>query len=86
MTAKATDTGEPPSAEETAANMPKTITELYAVASSAMLDRLEMKARGGESTQSTAHLRELIEAIFFQVRRRRRRAQESVHPGGEWRA
>lgn len=52
--------------------MPKTITELYGVASSAMLDRLENKQRGGEQS-STAALRELIGAVFFQAHAAERR-------------
>ena len=49
MTASSEHEG-PIDPEETAARMPKTITELYRVAASAMLDRLEMKSRGGESS------------------------------------
>ena len=37
--------------------MPTTITELYRVASSAMLDRLEMKQRGGADDTMATQLR-----------------------------
>ena len=61
-----------------AERMPKTITELYRVASSAMLDRLEMKQRGGGDDDTMAtQLRQLLEAVFFEAHAAERRI---IHP------
>ena len=56
-------------AERVIQGMPKTITELYSVAASAMLDRLEKKSRGdagAPQATSADHLRQLLESLFFQ--------------------
>ena len=57
------------------ADMPRTITELYHVAATAMLDRLERKERGDGSAGNEAvpRLRQLLEALFFQTHAAERR-------------
>ena len=56
--------------------MPKSITELYQVASTAMLDRLERKERSDTAPSgiiAIPHLRQLLEAVFFQAHAAERR-------------
>ena len=50
-------------------DMPQTITELYDVAASAMLDQLERKDRGDKQGNAAGgrRMRELLEAVFFQA-------------------
>ena len=62
-------------------SMPRTITELYDVAASAMLDQLERKDRG-EKTRHAAggkQMRELLEATFFQAHAAEKRIITEVH-------
>ena len=55
-------------------DMPRSVTELYRVASTAMLDRLERKERGdGSSSADNQHMRNLLQAIFFQAHASERR-------------
>jgi hypothetical protein len=54
--------------------MPATIAELYQVASSTMLQRVDRKERGAAaSVAAVPHLRKLLEATFFQAHAAQRR-------------
>ena len=50
------------------ARMPQSIAELYQIASSTMLQRIDRKERGAETSMAAApHVRRLLEATFFQA-------------------
>ena len=60
--------------------MPDTMAELYATASSAMLERVDRKDRGGAaSVAAVPHLTDLLAAIFFQAHVKQRRVIEDEH-------
>ena len=61
-------------------NMPVTIAELYQVASSTMLQRVDRKERGAAaSVAAVPHLRRLLEATFFQAHAAQRRVIDDQH-------
>ena len=60
--------------------MPKTIAELYQVASSTMLQRVDRKERGAAASAAAAPtLRKLLEATFFQAHSAQRRIIDDEH-------
>ena len=63
-----------------AAAMPETIAELYGVAATAMLMRVDRKERGALAAAATVpHLTRLLESTFFQAHVRERRLIEVEH-------
>ena len=61
-------------------HMPQTIAELYQIASSTMLQRIDRKERGAESSMAAApHVRRLLEATFFQAHAAQRRVIDDEH-------
>ena len=65
---------------QVATAMPKTIAELYQVASSTMLQRVDRKERSAAaSVAAVPHLRKLLEATFFQAHCAQRRIIDDEH-------